>query len=882
MKEIPFESFGSLLKMYRKRQHLTQRQLANRIGVHHNTIGIWERGNFLPENATMVLEVARQLGLNDLERRRLLEASLTALSPYWYIPYQRNPFFTGRQAILQSLDQALGRQRQEKHYCACALSGLGGIGKTQIALEYTYRHFQEFTAVFWFSAETTETLFASFLGVAQQLQLAIKGIREQINIINAVIQWLNMHRGWLLIFDNVENPEMLQHYLPTARSGSLLFTTRLSDLAHLAPCFELEPLTEDEGVQLLLCRSHLLSPESCQETLSNQIKAEARALVADMGGLPLAIEQAGAYIGAMHCSLENFLRLYHASPLKLLEGHVAPSDHPLSVEGTFALAFEQLRQKKPDAAELLTLLCFLAPDELPEALFTDDLSALQPFLSSAPIDEFQWNALLHELLAYALVRHNRQHKTFTVHRLVQLVLKEHLSLEVRRSWLGLVVQFLHKAFALDREHANVEQWPWCEQLLPHVLAVIEQAEDLKYSSSVFASLQAKVATYYLQRARHLEAEAYYLKALSHLETLPTQNDEEFVLTLTGLGEACHKQGKYQEAEIRYQQALSHIDKHLPQEQRLQIFPFHALAFLYFDLARQDEAEALYLQALDICEQVAEPEHPHVLVLLIGLAALYGNMGRFHEARTLYQRLMHIHEHMGTLRPLDELTLLNDLATFYIRQGKYQEAEPLLQQALDLGSLYLGPEHPEVSAILNNLGSLYRRQARYQEAEAFYLRALQLREQIFGPDHPYVAFFQNNLAWLYQLQGRYEQAHTLILRALQIYEHALNPDHLATASAFITYANICKAQSHTTRAEELYLHALHIFEQANEPLHPDLALTLHMLGNLYYEQGRIEQAQELYLRALYIRQQILIPEHPEILSLQESLKKLRNSRSYLGS
>lgn len=180
------DSFGILLKEFRTRNGLTQHQLAEKLGVRRNTIGTWERGDFLAQSRTIVLEVAKHLHLDDQETRHLLEASLVALGPYWYVPLPRNPYFTGRETILGTLhrllrvDQAVGLTR------SVALYGLGGSGKTQIALEYAYQHALEYHAVFWMAAETAENCISSLLHIAEALQLPGREDRNQQRVIAAV------------------------------------------------------------------------------------------------------------------------------------------------------------------------------------------------------------------------------------------------------------------------------------------------------------------------------------------------------------------------------------------------------------------------------------------------------------------------------------------------------------------------------------------------------------------------------------------------------------------------------------------------------------------------------------------------------------------------
>jgi len=140
-------AFGELLRSLRLQKNLNQHQLAAKLGVHRNTISKWERSICLPESKTIVLELARQLRLDSHDTQRLLEASLTAFLPYWLMPFSRNPFFTGREKLLHYLHEVLGREQTSNLSQCYALSGLGGIGKTQVAIEYAYRHAYDYAAI---------------------------------------------------------------------------------------------------------------------------------------------------------------------------------------------------------------------------------------------------------------------------------------------------------------------------------------------------------------------------------------------------------------------------------------------------------------------------------------------------------------------------------------------------------------------------------------------------------------------------------------------------------------------------------------------------------------------------------------------------------------
>ncbi|HET8842366.1 MAG TPA: helix-turn-helix domain-containing protein, partial [Ktedonobacteraceae bacterium] len=311
-------SFGVVLKTFRKRQHLTQQQLAEVIGVHRSTLVNWEQGNFLPGSKAMVLELARHLKLDDQETLQLLEASLTALPPHWLVPLRRNSYFTGREEILEALHTQLGVDRAVALTQSSALHGLGGIGKTQIALEYAYRHALEYSAVFWIGAETDEQVITSLLRIAEMLQLPEREDTDQQQVVAAVQRWLSAHGQWLLIWDNVEDLDVLHRFLPATRSGAILLTTRCQALGTLAQGLDLLPMEQEEAILFLLRRAKVLAPDAPYERVhqfARQASAQYRVaadLVTELGGLPLAIDQAGAYLEETRCGLTMYLDLFRS------------------------------------------------------------------------------------------------------------------------------------------------------------------------------------------------------------------------------------------------------------------------------------------------------------------------------------------------------------------------------------------------------------------------------------------------------------------------------------------------------------------------------------------------------------------------------------------
>jgi transcriptional regulator with XRE-family HTH domain len=495
-------SFGEMLKVFRLRRRLTQQALASALDVHRNTIGAWERGDYLPESKTTMLELAQRLRLNEQEKRQFLEASLTALSPYWHLPTPSNPYFTGREEVLHALHRRLHVDQAVALTQSYALHGLGGIGKTQIALEYAYRYALEYAAIFWIGAETSERIVSSLLHIAELLGQPELQDADQRQIVAAVQRWLNNHRRWLLIWDNVDDLGLILPFLPSARQGAMLFTTRCQTLGTLAHGMVLQPMTEDEGVLFLLRRSRLLDPtEPAGRVKEIELSAPAeyaaaRELVGAMDGLPLALDQVGAYIEETPSSLADYLILYQTRRAALLgQRGSAVIDHPASVVTTLSLSFEKVERASAAAADLLCLCAFLHPDTIPEGILTEGAGQLGERLGTAAADAFKLNEVIRTACAYSLLNRNSREHTLSTHRLVQAVLRDSMDAPTTQQWMERAVRAVNAAFP-ETVFAN---WPRCELWMPQAQAcrlLIEQAGSRLPEAE---ALLFKVGNYLLNR-----------------------------------------------------------------------------------------------------------------------------------------------------------------------------------------------------------------------------------------------------------------------------------------------------------------------------------------------------------------------------------------------
>jgi tetratricopeptide (TPR) repeat protein len=859
MDDTTLSTFSELLKAFRKQHKITQQALATQLGVHRNTIGTWENGDCLPDSKAVVLELARLLHLDTHNTRRLLEASLTALSPYWQMPYQRNPFFTGRDHVLQQLHDTLAHERSALISQSYALSGLGGIGKTQTAIEYAYRYANDYAGVFWISAETNESIVSSFVAIAELLNLPEKQEKEQSRVMAAVTRWLTSHSDWLLIFDNVEDLELVKSVLPSARSGSLLFTSRRQTLGFTAHTLDLEQMTSEEGVRFLLHRARLLDPTASLDSLAPEEITRAGEIVAAMDGLPLALDQAGAYIEANQLSLSEYLELFQSSQMRLLDEQASHSAHPSSVAKTFALAFEQLEQNNPAAAELLTICAFLASEAIPETFFIDGAKHLGPTFEKLAADPFAFRTAIKALLTYSLIQRNTATKTVTIHRLVQVVLKEQLSEADRQIWISHTISAMAQLF--PAEEMQVNYWQNGERLLSHALVSITLSEQWSEGKIPGFTLMSRVANYLSNRTRFAEAEPLYQQALQIGEQVLGPEDLMMARALYGLAALYSDQSKYEEARHLHLRALHIREKFIETEPSLVAISLNMLAEIYRHQGKYEEAEPLYLRARHIWEQMPEHNHPPEASLLNNLGILYKTLGRYREAEPLYFQARHIWEQaLGSNDPQIAYSL-NNLANLYGVQGRYEEAEPLFLRALQIREQALGPEHPQVANPLNNLAELYSLQGKYKEAESLFQRALRIWERALGPKHPQVAYPLIGLAYLYSQQNQFEEAELLYKQTLQIRELALGAEHSEVAESFIGLATVLSKRGKYEEAEPLYHRALIIYQQHLGQQHPDVAETLHQLAHFHQQQQHSSEALSYYQQALTIREKALGLHHP---------------------
>jgi tetratricopeptide (TPR) repeat protein len=707
-------------------------------------------------------------GLDDPETFRRLVAGIRGLAPgrqpaftrqedlrIFSLPFPRNKFFIGRDDILKDIHKNFNAGER-----AQALSGMPGVGKTQTALQYAYQYQRDYRIVLWGNAASRETLVTDFVAMAGLLNLPEKNAQDQSEAVNAVKRWLGNNDGWLLVLDNADELALAREFIPSRESGRVLLTTRAQNTKPIAARQAVEKMQPQEGALFLLRRLEEIKKEEQLESAPEEMRIQAEALSKAVDGLPLALDQAAAFIEETPSTLEEYQTLYQSKRKELLKlrGTLA-EDHP-SVTVTFLLAFKKVTDTSPAAADVLRVCAFLEADSIPEEIFSGGARELGEALSSTAESSLDLIKAIGESARFSLLRRHPEPRTLSLHRLVQAVLRDEMDGDTRRMWAERAVRALNVVFP----GVEYSAWPLCDRLISHAQSLASLIDEHGFDFPEAARLLNQAGDYLNERAQ------------------------------------------YAEAEPLLQSTLDIREKALGPEHQFTANSLNSLALLYKSQGRFAEAEPLLQRALDIREKALDPEHPDTAQSLNNLAILYNAQLRYAEAESLLQRALDIREiALGPEHP-DTAQSLNNLATLYYSQGRYRyaEAEPLFKRALAIYEKTLGPEHPSTAMFLNNLAALYYSQGRYRyaEAEPLLQRALDIYEKAFGPEHPDTALSLSNLAALYDSQGRYAEAEPLYKRTLDIREKMYGPEHPYTVTMLRNYAAMLREMGRDNEADEL--------------------------------------------------------------------------------
>ncbi|KAJ5559378.1 hypothetical protein N7513_001777 [Penicillium frequentans] len=801
--------------------------------------------------------------------------------------------FVGRQAELDRLWQYLQPTNALSRKVAI-LHGLGGIGKTQLAIRFARDHKHEFTAILWLNGKDRSTLLQSLSSVLPKLP----GHSQENGAIDEeeleqrakyVLNWLakNGNSRWLLVFDNIDQYSPITNgngdeydigtFFPPADHGSILITSRLPGLSELGTPFPVRRLETTDAIQLLLQNTGL--PADAIKSL--QDSPDTIALINRLDGLPLAVVLAAAFMRQTGTSTTEYLQYYQKS-WSVLQSQSSPGRQYQqgNILQTWLISYHEIQKRDPSAAELLLLLARFDNRDIWYELVkgashsSDVPSWLEGIISSG----FSFKIRVKHLIGFSLLETKQQEGSYSMHPVVQswchhVARTNRLVNPGQLCELALISVGWTVPSASERNYSELQQ-----RLIPHANYV--RLREISGNDIAGWGAFNGLGNLYSDQGKLKEAKDMYQRALAGREKALGPDHTSTLDTVNNLGILYSEQGKLKEAEEMYQRALAGKEKALGPDHTSTLDTVNNLGLLYKDQGKLKEAEEMYQRALAGYEKALGPDHTSTLDTVNNLGLLYSDQGKLKEAEEMYQRALAGRE--KALGPDHKSTLdsVHCLGNLYSDQGKLKEAEEMYQRALAGYEKALGPDHTSTLQTLNNLGNLYSDQGKLKEAEEMYQRALAGYEKALGPDHTSTLDTVNNLGLLYSDQGKLKEAEEMYQRALAGREKALGPDHKSTLDSVHCLGNLYSDQGKLKEAEEMYQRALAGKEKALGPDHTSTLDTVNNLGILYKDQGKLKEAEEMYQRALAGREKALGPDHKSTLDSVHCLGNLYSDQGKL--
>ncbi|KAM3470257.1 hypothetical protein MY5147_006524, partial [Beauveria neobassiana] len=688
--------------------------------------------------------------------------------------------FVGRASLLDKLEAALiAKERPSK----ISLFGLGGVGKTQVALELAYRTRAKYPqcSVIWIPTNNAARLRQAYIDAAEQLGIAVTDDKSDVK--QLVQRHLSQESAgrWLLIYDNADDFDVwipstgsqdglrgLLEYVPRSNQGCVVFTTRNKKLAlRLSPDGLREEVTQmddNTALQLLFGRLNQEVPERHKE---------GQALIKALCHLPLAIVQAAAYIDANESSFEMYVDLLNEQEedvVKLLseefgdEGSYGTVKDPVAT--TWLISFTQIRRSDPVAVEYLSLMSCFDPKDIPRSLLPPGKSRKEEADA------------LGTLTAYAFVSRQPATAFLNMHRLVHLAMRNWLKREKTFIlWMHKAVTRLDAVFpAGDHESRNVWRLylPHTRRILPFCFSgeAGEQETNLAWKFGL--------CTY--EDGWYSEAESCFSHATETNKMKLGADHPSTLTSMANLASTYRNQGRWEEAEGLEVQVIETSKTKLGADHPDTLASMANLASTYRNQGRWEEAERLFVQVMETSKTKLGADHPSTLTSMANLASTYGNQGRWEEAERLEVQVMGTRKtKLGPDHP-DTLTSMGNLASTFWNQGRWEEAERLFVQVMETRKTKLGADHPSTLTSMANLASTYRNHGRWEEAERLFMQVMETRKTKLGADHPSTLTSMANLASTYGNQGRWEEAERLEVQVMETSKTKLGADHPSTLNS----------------------------------------------------------------------------------------------------
>ena len=690
------------------------------------------------------------------------------------------------------------RPHQYNHQVA--LYGLGGVGKTQVAIEYVYSYQKFYTGIFWIDAPTESALLEGFQSIARKVGYKPKGIKAK-EVAREVIAWLEIQTRWLLILDSLDDISILSprsrdgqycgSYLPSpyGRSHILITTRNCNSDGIPAIGLEVEMLDQNAASKLLLIRSRIEMNGDCPSS-----RSEALNIVGELGCLPLAVEQAAAYIREACKDIHKFLPIYKAQQAYVHRRTPQGNwDYSQSVATTWTLSFKVIERQNPIASKLLRLFAFLNPDGVLKPFLQAGKAGLDNDLQTALRCDELFDGALFVLEQFSLIRRSNASDVVTIHRLVQAVVKDQFvsvnatsgdgtqvlkdtDIRIEEMW-RTVVNICHHAFPNETTNKNRSI---CRLFQEQVIVPLTSVPD--YNWVELRSVLRKVAAFLEDDGKYKQSEPLLQKIIRICQKYQGETHPDTLLAVHALATSYYEQDRFPEALRQLDFVFQAQKSVLGLNDGATLCTMADLATIYGAMGRDDLALQLQKSAIEGMKLVMGDNHSITLGVMAHLAISYVGLSRLEEARRIQSSLLEIRKTEYGDQHNRTLTVMAQLGTTCFLQNDYKAAIDLLEAALNGFKANLGERHPKTLSAMSALAQCYIKLGRRQEAVDLQKWVLDVRRIVFGEWSPRTLKAMLDLARSYSSQGKHIEAVKLAEEGLHGLELVFGAGHPRAAKA----------------------------------------------------------------------------------------------------
>jgi tetratricopeptide (TPR) repeat protein len=756
-------------------------------------------------------------------------------------------FLVGREQLLADLHARFSAEGGTNPRIM-ALCGLSGVGKTSVAVEYAHRRREELGLVWTFPAGDPTELAAAFGELAALLGgSGPQGTGNPVAQVHTALE--ARPGGWLLIFDNAPAPAALRSVLPRAGRGWVLITSQHQDWPD-SQVMDVPVLDDEVAAGFLQARTSSADRDAALEL--------ARAL----GGLPLALEQAAAYIKATPLTVRGYLDLFRQRRKDMLDrGEPTRPDERVST--TWQLAFEQLQETTPLAIGLLRLLAWCAPDQIPLHLLlqtppdrADSMPAELRTLLADPLAAADAVATLRHFSLISMPRDGM----VSVHLLVQAVVRDQFGDDEAADWAEWALKLA--AASLPAAPADYRSWSIYAELAPHIQAAAGRATSYPIVVEKIHVLR-DLGIYFSASEQLRAARTTFEGVLSFSEAVYGSDDPELAKAFGNLGQAQLRLGEFRDAHDNIDRALTALKRIYGPGHPEVAKALGNLSTVQRELGDLAGARASIESALDVFRAAYGTQHPEIAKTLGNLGTLQWTQGMLDEARVSLDHALTMSEAVYGCDHPEVAKALVRLSALQLRVRNLEEAHAGLDRALVISAQAHGLGHPETVPALSNLGAVQFALGELEQAQASLDDALRISEAAHGPGHPEVIPPLINLGAVLRALGEPGRARDSLNRALEISEAVYGREHLAVASVLINLGPVLLALGELSQARDSLVRGLEISRAVYGDDHPEVASALTYLGPVLLALGEPGQARDSLNRALEISEAAYGPGHAEV-------------------